>query len=194
MTPKFNILARQLNRSLIADTSDVENPQARMMTSYKAECDREAKALVKVVEDKLSAANAEISILKAQLAEAGRETTRQIKEYGYKMDALKETHKKELEGMGVKHYEQNGMVHAQLEAKTRECAKECQDKVKAETELAGANRTIARLEQSVAKLQNDLKAKPVVAPAAQKMNGMKMRVTQRDENGNIVEAAIIPLT
>lgn len=193
MNSKLTILARQLNRTeMNAPVGD--NPQAKMMTSYKETCDREARYAIQLVEDKLTAAQAEIANLKAQLAESAKENTRTVKEYGYKLDALKETHKKELEGMGVKHYEQNGMVHAQLEAKTRECAKECQDKVKAETELAGANRTIARLEQSVAKLQNDLKAKPVVAPAAQKMNGMKLRVTQRDENGNIVESVITPLT
>lgn len=189
MTPKLNILARQLNRAAIASTAEPENPQARMMTSYKEDVDRQAKASIKVFEDKLSAAQAEIGILKAQLVEAGKEAARGVKEYSYKMDAMKDTHKQEIDALCQKHYDNNGQVHAQLEAKARECAKECQDKVRAQTELEGANKVIARLEQTIAKLQNEAKAKPVVSPKTAEYKPIKIRVTQRDENGRIVEMA-----
>lgn len=189
MNSKLNILTRQLNRASVAGATEAENPQARMMTSYKEDVDRQKVAAIKAVEDKLDAAQSEIASLKAQLVEAGREQTRCIKEYGYRLDAVKETHKQELDAMAQKRYDENGMVHAELDAAKRECAMECQAKVKAETELAGANKAIAKLEQVNAKLQNDLKAKPVVAPAAAARKPLKIRVTQRDENGRIAELA-----
>lgn len=187
MNPKLNILARQLGRG-ISTTAEPENPQARMMSSYKDDVDRQAKAAIRVAEDKLAAALSENAALKTQLAEAGKDTTRGQKEYGHKLDSVKDAHKLELEALGVKHYNQMGGLQDQLANKTRECADVCQDKVRAETELAGAKKMIARLEQTVSNLQNEIKTKPIdLVGTVEKPQLMKIRITQRDEHGRIVE-------
>lgn len=186
MTPKLGLLAMKLNRGVPGSTVP-ENAASSMMTSYKEDVDRQKAAAIKVMEDKLTAAQSEIASLKAQLSEAGKDTTRAVKDYGYRVDSLKEAHKAELDAMAQKRYDEMGEVHAQLEEAKREYARECQEKVRMETELKGANNMIARLEQTIAKLQADLKAKPVIASAAVARKPLKIRVTQRDENGRIVE-------
>lgn len=186
MTTKLGILARRLN-SGVPSTEEPENATSQMMISYKGDVDRKAKETVRVVEDKLAAAQAEIESLKAQLVDAGKDTTRGIKEYGFKLDAVKDTHRQELETLANKNRDLVGTVYADLESAKLALSIECQARVKAETERDGAQKMCALLEQTVAKLQADIKAKPVTIAAAAARKPLKIRVTQRDENGRIIE-------
>lgn len=189
MTPKLGLLAMRLNRGVPGTAAPENNAHSAMLTSYKEECDRQRDLAVKLVEDKLAKAQLEIDSLKAQLAEASKDTTRTVKDSSFRMDSLKEVHKQEIQGLENKHRDLVGAMHADMEATKNEYAKECRERVRVETELGGANKMIARLEQTIAKLQADLKAKPVVAPAAVAHKPLKIRITQRDENGRIVEMA-----
>lgn len=183
MNPKMSLLNRGISRG--ASVTPPDSAASKMMLSFQAECESKAKAAIAEVENKLSSANAEIAALKQQLLEASRDSTQKQKNLIHGMDDIKDVHKRELNALREKHSGEMVTMNAQLDALRRECAKECESKLRAEAERDSAVNTCKQMEQMVVKLQA---AKPVVAapPPPKPKPLLEFKVTARDENGRIV--------
>lgn len=184
MNPKMTLLNRGMARSASSATPP-DSATSKMMLSYQAECDNKAKAAVAEVETKLASAQAEIASLQRQLAELGRDSTQKQKNLIHGMDDVKDVAKREINALKEKHAGDLMSMNLQLDSLRKECAKECEGRIRAEAERDSAVNTCKQMEQMVAKLQA---AKPV-APTPQPPKPkplLEFKVTARDENGRIV--------
>lgn len=184
MNPKMNLINRGMARS-VGSTPPADSTASKMMLSYQAECDNIAKAKVAEVEGRLASAQAEIAALQNQLAELSRDSNQKQKNLIHGMDDVKDVAKREISAIKEKHADEMMAMNLQLDALRKECAKECESKIRAEAERDSAVNTCKQMEQMVAKLQA---AKPV-APTPQPPKPkplLEFKVTARDENGRIV--------
>lgn len=181
---KLKLLEQKLGRG-IPDTPVSENAANKMMASYAADIDRKAKVEIKLADDRRIKVEADNAALILQLSDVSKELAGLQKTLSSRVLDVKDAAKQELDATRSKHYGEMEQLQSEVAALRRQVAMECQDKVKAQTQLEAEKGNCAKLEQQIAKLQS---IKPVVAapakPAARPM--VKFRITQRDENGRAV--------
>jgi len=177
MTPIMQLLDRRINRA------SAITPKAPPSGD-----DSVGKILLRQVqaaEDKLLKAENDNAALVVQLSESNKEWAQRHKELLHKIDDVKDAAKQELDARRSKHSTDLEEMQSQIDALRMQVAAECQDKIRAQTQLEAAQANCAKLEQQIAKLQS-VKPAPVVAPKTPPLVLPKYKVTQRDENGNIV--------
>lgn len=191
MSTKLNMLARKLGQASGEESAEPgESATNRMLISYKAEVDREAKSQIQAADDKRLKAEAEVSKLTTQLADLGMQLTQMQADMCCKMDAAEEASEKKMEDACGKHMAEMDQMKSKMESLSRQVATERENRIRAETQKEAADKMCAHLQQTVEKLQS---AKPqVVQPAAPTPKPMTAKVTQRDENGRIVSMSITP--
>jgi uncharacterized protein YukE len=173
------------------------NVLAAIQAAVAADSDGAIKALQKELdksEAECKRLNAEITRLGGLLRSAQAATQTEV-------EKVRNESKKEFERQCAKHNQAVQALQEKLTKAQEETTRECNLKVRAESDCAAESKLRAGAERALAALRDIKPAKPIqpptvqaIMPQAQPMKPLTMTVSQRDSSGRIAAITITPST
>lgn len=188
---RLRLLTKQLQSPANAGGSVSESVISALHTAMAADNEK----AIKVLEDKLAAANKVCDELRKECAKAKDKCEAAIRNGMSETQRARDAARAELN----KQAEAHAKVIAIMESKLSQATKECQDehrlRVKAESDCAAECKMREKFEKMVT-AQQSAKDKPVQVPEVRAImppaQPMTMIVSQRDQSGRIVAVSITP--
>lgn len=190
-SPRLQLLQQQLARSTVKDPEEKTEPDNQAMVLKI--CQAEIDAVNKAAAESVRAAQAEVTAMKAQMADMQKQCDKRCADMQSAMDSKESMAKEKMDGMCAGHAKEMKQAQAQIDALKGSLADERQARVKAETECKTAYKMCDNLEKVIGKLQ--MQPAPIMMPAQHRpMPSFRTDVTGRDANGRISSFLTKPAT
>lgn len=161
-SPRMQILERQLLKTASAPVGTASASTDKILTSIQAAVEEEVKVAIKAAEDRQHAAEAEVVDLRKQIASLNSQLIQTQKYANDKAEGKDEVTKREMQQMNKDHATGMQGLQSQITALQKALVNEQHARVKAEAQMAAADKLHDHLQETI----TTLKAKPVAAPAA----------------------------